>query len=294
MKINKQNILYKTNNGKDIYKHVLSNHFNVDALLNNSFLEAINIRNPFTNNSPSLCIQNNNGVFNHYDTLSPEIDGDCFSLAELHYKLYGIELLIKINEDMNLGLESDSGSKPGVASKLPKFSFFHKPIYNKIPDHDADIIEIYNLIRSDKYKSVTETLRAMQDKETAKKSKAENFDFVTFSGTFKSRKKSGLILHSGYLVIDFDNINDVISLRKLLLNDKSITTVLIFVSPSGNGLKWVIEFDIDKYSHETYFDGVVEYFSKEYNIIVDKSGRDIPRTCFICHDKDAYINPKYI
>jgi len=103
----------------------------------------------------------------------------------------------------------------------------------------------------------------------------------------------GLIKHSNLLCIDFDNIKDLDWLREKLLEDEYFETQLIFKSPSGNGLKWLISIDIEEYDHLTWFNSIEVYIDKMYGIKIDKSGKDVCRSCFLCHDKDAYINEKF-
>jgi hypothetical protein len=67
---------------------------------------------------------------------------------------------------------------------------------------------------------------------------------VTFSGCFSSRRTGGLIEHSGFLCFDIDKIESekrLQEIKSLLINDEELHTVLCFRSPSGNGLKWVVE-----------------------------------------------------
>ena len=93
------------------------------------------------------------------------------------------------------------------------FSFFRKPIRNVEPLRCITIPDIYRYIVGPYAQRQTETLRAIIDKDAARKYKAENFDFCTFSGTFRIRNKNHLLLHSELLCIDFDHVADIPSLR---------------------------------------------------------------------------------
>jgi hypothetical protein len=55
--------------------------------------------------------------------------------------------------------------------------------------------------------------------------------------------------HSGLLCLDFDHLNNVQILFEQLLNDDYFETQLLFRSPSGDGLKWVISVDADPSEH---------------------------------------------
>jgi len=89
------------------------------------------------------------------------------------------------------------------------------------------------------------------------------------------------------LGLDFDHLNNVQTLFDRLLKDDYFETQLLFRSPSGDGLKWVISVDADPSEHSNFFSAVANYVYKTYSVTVDKSGRDISRACFLPHDPDA-------
>ena len=123
-------------------------------------------------------------------------------------------------------------------------SFFRAPIRNIAPQAQVTVQQIYKYITSDYAKLVTERLRSIADHGEARKYKAEMFDYVTFSGHFRTRQTSGLIEHSGFLCFDIDKIeseDDLQNIKAQLITDEKLHTVLLFRSPSGNGLKWVVE-----------------------------------------------------
>ncbi|HAH24353.1 MAG TPA: VirE protein, partial [Prolixibacteraceae bacterium] len=59
--------------------------------------------------------------------------------------------------------------------------------------------------------------------------------------------------HSGLLTLDFDHVSNLDGLKKTLLSDRYFDTELMFVSPSGDGLKWVISIDLMESSHQQWF-----------------------------------------
>ncbi len=203
-------------------------------------------------------------------------------------------------KQMNLGLNGTINSDnetPKAAkeiSDLPTFSGFKAPISNINPVRLLTVDNVYKTLKSDKNKAITEQLRAMESKEEARIFKAENFHYVTFSGEFTSRREVDLVKHSSLMVLDFDDIGDVSNLREQLLADASFETVLLFTSPSGNGVKWVIQFDPIEWSHDDYFQSVSNYIFHTYGVEIDQSGRDVSRACFIGYDPDVFINNKYI
>jgi hypothetical protein len=185
---------------------------------------------------------------------------------------------------------------------LPKFSFFDGPITNKWPNASATIVDIYRGITSDYYKYKTEQVRNSKNQDQYRKAKMK-LDFVTFAGTFQSRDKKNLTEPSGYCCIDFDHIEQdyIEGIKTILLNDPVITTALLFRSPSFSGLKWIVEVDLVSYpDYEDNFRGIVAYLRNTYpdyfnlgNSIIDETGKDVCRACFLCHDPEAYLNQKY-
>ena len=177
----------------------------------------------------------------------------------------------------------------------PIFSFFRRPIFNTYPYKTININQLYEIIVEPKYyQTITDTYRDLNSKGKAKDYKSKNFDYVTFSGCFSKRHSDNLLSESGLMVIDIDKLEDVVSIRSILLNDKNIPTEMLFISPGGNGLKWVIKSHPEKYKHELFFKGISAYLKKAYGIEVDQSGKDVSRACFVCYDPDVFINPKYL
>ena len=123
-------------------------------------------------------------------------------------------------------------------------SFFNFPISNTLPCCRVTVKQIYEYIISGRAKEKTQLLRSLVDGGVRRAYKAQNLDYVTFSGCFSVRKIDGLISHSGFMCFDIDHIDSEERLQEIkskLINDELLHTVLLFRSPSGNGLKWVIE-----------------------------------------------------
>jgi hypothetical protein len=117
---------------------------------------------------------------------------------------------------------------------------------------------------------------------------------VTFSGTFSKRNDAALIQHSGLITLDFDHVSNLQELKETLLLDRYFETELMFISPSGDGLKWIISIDLRECNHQDWFQAISAYIKATYQLEVDKSGKDISRACFLPHDPKVYINPNYL
>jgi hypothetical protein len=205
-------------------------------------------------------------------------------------------------------------------NNTPVFSFFKAPVSNIKPHSETTLRKVYNAIKGDYYKERTQKLRAIlspfsfrrggggEDEFSplsygeesgvrsvqARKFKAANFDYCTFSGVFTTRNDKALVKHSGLLCVDFDHLQNLNDIKSRLLADEYFDTQLLFVSPSGDGLKWIISIDTTAMPHGDYFAAVANYILQTYGVTVDKSGRDISRACFLPYDPQAFINPQFI
>jgi hypothetical protein len=323
----KESILSKTHYGLKIYSHVLRLYYPDEVVMRLVERDCGLCRNPFNINKKTLhvFVVTENGLGNSFDKELARRDsvfaipaGDAFGFAELHYKQQGDELLQTLNREMFLRIGEEKNFYPKrkafVMTEKPLqvfspadpkspplgdlggclFSFFKAPVSNTKPHKAVGVLDTYNYIVGKYAKERTEKLQAISDVAQAQKYKAANFDYCTFSGVFTTRNDKALIKHSGLLCIDFDHLQKVDTLRNQLLQDEYFDTQFLFVSPSGNGLKWIIAIDTTTTTHGDYFAAVANYVLQTCGIAVDKSGRDISRACFLPHDPQAFINPVYL
>lgn len=174
-----------------------------------------------------------------------------------------------------------------------QFSYYPAPITNLIPKKTVDLEEIADLIRTDtRLKTITEELRAIEDEAEKKKYKAKKLPYVTFSGTFDKRSDTSLVSHSGWLCVDLDKIGTNGEAKQIQENiRKNCEPGLMFVSPTGNGLKAVFAVDINEGKHGEYVDALYEFLSRDCNVprgALDKGARAISQACFLCYDEETY------
>jgi len=132
------------------------------------------------------------------------------------------------------------------------------------------------------------------DREERKKAKSL-LDYVTPAGIFTHRANTCLVTASGLLVLDFDHLPDVDAARAALLADKLLRPelVLLFVSPSGGGLKALLRTDPNA-SHWDSFRAYADYLRAFYaalGLVPDECGKDIARACFVSYDPEAWLAP---
>lgn len=156
-----------------------------------------------------------------------------------------------------------------------------------------NLIVLANGIAFDnRLKAITNDYRALPNGPKKKAFKLQNFENVTFSGIFTQRNNHSLDTYSGMMVLDLDDLQDVAETRQTLKNQTEIDVVMMYVSPSGNGLKVVVP-ATTKDEHDQVFCMYQHFLKNEMGITVDPSGKDLARTSFICSDPDVYLNINY-
>lgn len=301
--MNQDNILQKTHFGLYLFSQVLCYYYPDSVFV----LELVGknckiTRNPFNENKMTLQISKLDGVFCYQDIELADFNGNAFDFAALHYHLQGDELLQRINLDWNLHIGEEKGfyaknqskALPAPVTAKPRFSFYRCPITNTTPYALINPLHVYKVVKGIRYKEQTMELRGIKNAKAASEFKRTHFDCVTFSGEFSKRCEPGLIRHSGLLTLDFDHVENLPLLKETLHSDTRIETILMFVSPSGNGLKWIVPIDIQQIPHHLWFTAISSYLKTTYDLKVDPSGKDVSRACFLPHDPEVYIHPKYL
>ena len=174
------------------------------------------------------------------------------------------------------------------------FSFFKSPIVSLTPYKTISIPDVYRYISGPYAQNRTRNLRSLTDPKKAAEYKRQKFDYVTFSGVFQKRTDAELVEHSGLICFDFDHLNHPEEVRRILLADPHFETHLLFISPSGNGIKWVIGIDLQQASHEQWFQAVSNYLQFTYQLDADPACRNVSRACFLPHDPECYIAPRLL
>lgn len=190
------------------------------------------------------------------------------------------------------------------------FSFFGRGYQNKKskwvlqtkPQGTMSITQVYEFIISDCAREATMRLRAMLQtttKEQRQDYKKANFTFVTFSGSFLYRNATSLIMRTPYMVLDIDDLSSIDEARDVqyaLCADTQIETALCFVSPSGLGVKWVLE--LPEWTQGLPFLSqwykLRNHLAFHYGLKADPSGKDVNRACYLPWDNECFINNKYL
>ena len=309
--ITRNTILSRTHYGTRIYSHYMRQQYPDRIVMHIVGRDCGNCPNPFDSGRESLHVwfqkiypekKLSPEISRHHDLSGTIPDGDCFDFAALITGKSGQELLEQIDTDLGLHILHPVSfydkpepvvQEPAEPIIIPEFSFFKAPIRNIYPFKDITLRDAYAYITGHYAAQQTAALRSLQTKEEARAYKANNFAYATFSGTFSKRANNALKKASNLMCLDFDHLQNPAGLAEALKDDDSLETALLFRSPSGDGLKWVIQIDYEGHSHEWLFNAISNYVHASYGVEVDKSGKDIARACFLPHDPDAHINPVF-
>jgi len=160
-------------------------------------------------------------------------------------------------------------------------------IFRSVKDTKSPIYITVNTalarIKNGKSMDLVQKIRAESDKEKRNELKA-NLPCVCFSGSFEKRAESGLIKHSGFIVLDFDNLSkkELGEVGNELTSSDFVYSV--WESPSGNGVKALVLIS-DSSKHREHFLSLQKDFPK-----LDESGKDLSRVCYESYDPLIYIN----
>lgn len=172
------------------------------------------------------------------------------------------------------------------------FSFLRKGVWTTEPCGVMDPYSAYVYIRDGVAKFQTERLREIMDPAAFKKYKQSQFESVIFSGVYERKCDDGLREPSGYVCLDFDHV-DVKATRELLMGLEMFETVLMFRSPSGHGVKWVVN-NKTLFNHKAFYVAVYNYLKETYHLVADLDAADLSHGCLLPWDPDVYINPNFM
>lgn len=102
---------------------------------------------------------------------------------------------------------------------------------------------------------------------------------------------------SGLVVVDIDHLPSVTQterLREALFADACLRPALVFVSPTGRGVKAFVPWSEPDIAPGTRWamNYVACIYGEEMGFGsggVDTSGKDLVRACFLCHDSGALL-----
>mgnify|MGYP006318710079 FL=1 len=106
---------------------------------------------------------------------------------------------------------------------------------------------------------------------------------ICFSGKFTSRSDKTITEHSGYIILDFDKLDNAEEFKNNLKRFSFIYSA--FISPSGNGVKAVAKIPANIEKHRGYYRGILKVFPE-----LDSTSINESRICFESVDSNLWIN----
>lgn len=156
----------------------------------------------------------------------------------------------------------------------------YRNVYDKTSKYTINILDALNRIKTGKSAKAIIELRNEVDIERKDKMKL-NLPSVTFSGTFSERLDDKLIEHSGFICLDFDDV-DIVEYKEKFKKWKY--SYAVWVSPRGGGIKVLVKLK-DGSKHRQHFLALKKLFPNTDEKCVNES-----RVCFESYDEDIYIN----
>ena len=183
------------------------------------------------------------------------------------------------------------------APAAPRFSYYRGGISTTTPYAAITPAQLYTVLTGSRHRACTEALRAAPVGSPQRADLKKGLDYVTPAGTFTRRANNALDTASGLLVLDFDHVPDVGAARIALLADVLLApeVVLLFTSPSGDGLKALVKADPTA-AHLDNFRAWADYLTGHYaalGLVPDEAGKDVARACFVPYAPDAWLAPAY-
>lgn len=173
-----------------------------------------------------------------------------------------------------------------------------------LPFCEVSIEQVFQMITcNENLKALTRQVRNAEDIRAAK---ASLLPYVTPCGTFTRRNSKDFVSPSHLVVVDVDHLNsyeEAVEMRRMLYDDPLLHPVLTFISPSGLGVKAFVPYnhvstpeDAQKVIESMSW--AMRYVEMAYSTaapvasgtkakVVDFSGKDLVRSCFLSYDPEA-------
>jgi hypothetical protein len=170
-------------------------------------------------------------------------------------------------------------------------SYFDYNIKNLIPSSERNLKEVHDIIKSPLLVEPTKACRKAATKEALKTAKNQ-LPSISPCGSFSKRHEDGLISTSGFLAIEIENINldEINEIKKRILSFALIPTALIFTSPSGKGINWIVPMPKNFKGTRNAHKAISSLIKKSLNYEVNPMGGSLIGTCHLCHDPTALFN----
>ena len=158
---------------------------------------------------------------------------------------------------------------------------------------DKPLVEVLNNIKTGTYKTEINKIRHLMSlgkEEEAENLKKQLLGF-TASGVFDNyRSSENLEVYTQFIILDIDKLSESELNRIIPIINLAPYTYACFISTRGKGVKFIVRVNSNVEQHKTVYNQVVDYYEQALNTVVDTSGSDYARLCFMSYDENCYIN----
>tara|TARA_B100001109_G_scaffold253743_1_gene252012 strand:- start:236 stop:1201 length:966 start_codon:yes stop_codon:yes gene_type:complete len=159
--------------------------------------------------------------------------------------------------------------------------------------YHIDILKEMELTKSGFYANEINTCRSYYSEGNITKYKEHKSELpaVAFCGKFENgHSLKNLVSYNSLMILDIDDLDPLSTLKLKQELSQDDFVMALWLSPSGVGLKGLIKVLGDQNTHKALFKSISDYILTTYNLILDKSGSDISRLCYVSYDPDLYLN----
>ena len=164
-------------------------------------------------------------------------------------------------------------------------------LFNGSNKRIVEVQKVLEQIKTERWKKQIDEIRYYVSNGDTNMVKAlkNRLSAFTISATYKGkREEENIESYSGLLHLDYDKLDNVQELKAKVIDMPY--TYAAFISPSGKGLKVLVNSDSSLSTHAFAFNALKVYYDGIVGITSDNSVKDILRLCFVSYDPDLYIN----
>ena len=159
-----------------------------------------------------------------------------------------------------------------------------KNTYENIPERNLDLNSYFDGVKNGQWQDEVLQYRANPDPK-----KKNLLPSVTASGEFENKGKIESGKHSGVICIDVDSKDQICKIDIDKIKEDEYTYC---AHQSVGGYGYAIFVKIDPEKHLDAFLGLEKYYFDKYQIVIDKSCKNINRLRFVSYDPFLFLNTK--
>lgn len=161
----------------------------------------------------------------------------------------------------------------------------------KVNPKHIPLLEVLESIRKGDLRVRVERVRKETDHNLRNDLKKKLLPAICFSGMLERMEDAKIIISSGVICIDLDNVADLKAEKERLKTNPYVLSV--FKSPSGNGLKVLVLHDLQDFSYHKalyYYIGNLLGVTGRSDLKFDLSCSNISHPCMWSYDSGLYLN----